>query len=179
MFQPREKKPRGARAIPSPRPRPRPRGVIMSTPGVCAACRESKVKCDRVDDNACSRCKRLGIRCEAAAPSQRGKRSAVPRLSAANRARIEYHSNGYDAAPSAASISSPFHGMPDNSAQVLESLLVMPVSSNHLWTRPILPTRACAARSSRGLVDQVWRRTRVSSCVIGLQLHGRGIRTHL
>jgi len=71
--------------------------VVVEKPAksVCAGCRESKVRCnleERQRQNAngiCSRCERLGARCEEAAPSLRGKRSATARLGPAMRARVE------------------------------------------------------------------------------------------
>lgn len=67
---------------------------------VCVSCRDAKVKCKPAADgkgNSCARCLRRGIPCEPTAPSQRGKRSARPRLGANNRARLmEPMPNGAD-----------------------------------------------------------------------------------
>ncbi|KAL1503235.1 hypothetical protein AB1Y20_011291 [Prymnesium parvum] len=67
---------------------------------VCAACRDSKVKCEllRVDSGQCARCRRLGIRCEPAPPSLRGKRT--PSSGGTRRLRIKSNDGlPADAAP--------------------------------------------------------------------------------
>ena len=56
---------------------------------VCAACRDSKVKCVRLEhSDQCERCKRIGLLCSAAPPSQRGKRTSLSQLGARNKQRL-------------------------------------------------------------------------------------------
>ena len=64
---------------------------------VCAACRDSKVKCELVDQphlKACARCVRIGLTCQAAEASQRGKRSSASRLSELNKRRLNTNTSG-------------------------------------------------------------------------------------
>jgi hypothetical protein len=61
---------------------------------VCAACRDSKVKCELLhvgqssEKQSCERCRRIGLTCKPAEPSQRGKRSSSARLGEQNRRRL-------------------------------------------------------------------------------------------
>jgi len=60
----------------------------------CAACRDSKVKCELLQQSdgstqACARCIRIGLICEPTQPSLRGKRSSLPRLGILNKRRLE------------------------------------------------------------------------------------------
>ena len=56
---------------------------------VCAACRDSKVKCEPLDNGEqCARCTRLGLVCSPAPPSQRGKRSSLSQLGPRNKQRL-------------------------------------------------------------------------------------------
>ena len=57
---------------------------------VCVACRDSKVKCERGvgTGDQCARCKRIGLTCTAAPPSQRGKRTSLSQLGARNKLRL-------------------------------------------------------------------------------------------
>jgi len=56
---------------------------------VCAACRDSKVKCERLEhSDQCARCSRIGLVCSAAPPSQRGKRTSLSQLGARNKQRL-------------------------------------------------------------------------------------------
>lgn len=61
---------------------------------VCAACRDSKVKCELLERSdsgtqRCARCVRIGLVCEPALPSQRGKHSSRARLGGQNKRRLE------------------------------------------------------------------------------------------
>ena len=61
---------------------------------VCAACRDSKVKCELLErsdglSQRCARCTRIGLICEPARPSQRGRHSSKSRLGGQNKRRLD------------------------------------------------------------------------------------------
>jgi hypothetical protein len=76
---------------------------------VCAACRDSKVKCELLDQpglQSCARCARIGLKCEPAEPSMRGKRSSTSRLGELNKKRLHGDSTKAESTTSMSSVTS-------------------------------------------------------------------------